>query len=263
MGVACGDLDGDGLPDLAVTNFYNEAMTYYRNLGGGMFVDATAAVGLDLPTRTVLGFGTAFLDADDDGRLDLAAVNGHVNDLRPEAPWRMPARLLLGGPKGRLTDVSGRSGAPWRVPRLARGLAVGDLDNDGRADLLIVGQNEPLAYLHNATRGGHSLTLSLEGAGSNRDAVGAVVAVAAGGRRQVAWRFGGGSFQSASDPRLHVGLGAADRVESVEVTWPSGRVDRFAGLPADAGYRFVEGRPDATPLPGFRARRPHQESDRP
>ena len=95
MGVAAGDLDGDGLIDLAVTNFYGESTTFYRNLGAGNFTDATASVGLAVATRRLLGFGVAFLDADNDGRLDLASANGHVNDLRPNYPYQMPAQLLI------------------------------------------------------------------------------------------------------------------------------------------------------------------------
>ena len=207
MGVAAGDLDGDGLIDLAVTNFYGESTTFYRNLGGGVFTDATASIGLAVASRRLLGFGVALLDADNDGRLDLASANGHVNDLRPNYPYLMPAQLLLGGRDGRLTDVSDRAGDPWQVPRMGRGLAVGDLDNDGRQDVLILSHNQPLAYFHNRTEGGRFLTLRLEGRQSNRDVVGAKVAVVSGGRRRVAWRIGGGSYQSASDPRLHFGLG--------------------------------------------------------
>ena len=127
---------------------------------------------------------------------------------------------------------------------MGRGLAVGDLDNDGRA-----GRADPVAQPApglppQPDRGGPiPASLRLEGAASNRDAVGARVAVVAGGRRRVAWRIGGGSYQSASDPRLHFGLGDAPRVESVEVTWPSGRVDRYADLPAPSGYLLREGRP--------------------
>ena len=111
MGVAAGDLDGDGLIDLAVTNFYGESTTFYRNLGGGNFTDATAAVGLAVASRRLLGFGVALFDADNDGRLDLASANGHVNDLRPNYPYQMPAQLLIGGADGRLTDCL-RPGRP-------------------------------------------------------------------------------------------------------------------------------------------------------
>jgi len=254
MGTACGDLDGDGKPDLAVTNFYGESTTFFRNLGGGMFADQTAAFGLAAPSRFLLGFGIAFLDADADGRLDLATANGHVVDDRPNFPYAMPAQLLLGGAGGRLTDASATAGPAWRVPRVARGLAVGDLDNDGRVDLLLTAQDGPLAYFHNRTEGGHSATFRLEGTASNRDGVGAVVTLTAGGRRQVIPRLGGGSFQSAADPRVRFGLGDQPRVESVEVRWPSGRVDRHRDLPGDAGYLLREGEATPRPLPGFAPR---------
>jgi hypothetical protein len=251
MGIACGDLDGDGLPDLAVTNFYGESTTFYRNLGSGLFADDTAAVGLAAPSRFLLGFGTAFIDVDNDGRLDLATANGHVNDYRPATAYAMPAQLFRGGAEGRLVDATGTAGAAWSVPRVGRGLAAGDVDNDGRLDLLIVSQGAPLAYLHNRTEGGHWVTLRLEGRATNRDAVGARVVVESGGRRQVAWRIGGGSYLSASDPRLHFGLGTAGRVDAVEVTWPSGRVDRYRNLPVDTGYWLREGDSEPGALAGF------------
>ncbi len=140
MGTACGDLDGDGLPDLFVTNFYGESTTFFRNLGSGAFTDQTAAIGLAAPSRFLLGFGIVLLDADNDGRLDLATANGHVNDDRPDYPYQMPASLFLGGTDGRLTDVTTAAGEPWTVPRVARGLAVGDLDNDGRVDVVVLPQ---------------------------------------------------------------------------------------------------------------------------
>jgi hypothetical protein len=257
MGVACGDVDGDGRLDLAVTNFYNEYVAFYRNLGDGVFVDHTASVGLTVPTRYRLGFGISFLDANNDGRLDLVTANGHVDDFRPGVPYYMRSQLLIGSDDGRqFVDVSDGAGPPFQVPLLGRGLAVGDLDNDGRVDILIVLQGQPLVYFHNKTENaGHWLTLRLEGfsssSSSNRDAVGARVTVVSGGHRQFGWRIGGGSYQSASDPRLHFGVGKTDHVELIEVTWPSGKVDQFQNLPADTGYLVREG--DALPhrLPGF------------
>src|SRR5439155_3109515 len=118
MGVACGDLDGDGRPDLAVTNFFGESTTFYRNLGRTMFADATAAVGLKAPSRFLLGFGITFLDVDNDGCLDLATANGHIHDLRPKVPYAMRAQLLAGDLKGRLTNITAQSGPVWSVPRV-------------------------------------------------------------------------------------------------------------------------------------------------
>ncbi|HLH28047.1 MAG TPA: VCBS repeat-containing protein, partial [Acidimicrobiales bacterium] len=172
MGVACGDHDGDGRPDLAVTNFFGESTSLYHNLGSGLFADRTAGVGLAAPSRYLLGFGIAFLDANNDGRLDLMTANGHVSDYRPDIPYAMPAQLLIGGERGRLTDVSAQAGPPFQVPLLGRGLAAGDLDNDGRVDALIGAQDEPLVYFHNRTAGGHFVTIRLEGTASNRDGVG-------------------------------------------------------------------------------------------
>ena len=246
MGIACDDLDGDGRPELVVTNFYGESSTLYQNLGCGLFADRTSAAGLREPTRFLLGFGVALLDVNNDGRLDLAMANGHVNDARPDFPYGMPATLFLGGPSGRFRDVTDRAGPAWPVPRVGRGLAAGDLDNDGRLDLVIVSEGEPLAYFHNRSRQvGHFLSLSLEGTRSNRDAVGALVSVVVVGRRQTRQRVGGGSYQSANDHRLHFGLGDATRVDQVEVRWPSGQCDRFRGLESDAIYHLREGDPAA------------------
>ncbi len=138
------------------------------------------------------------------------------------------------------------------MKRVGRGLAVGDLDNDGRPDALILAQNEPLAYFHNRSEGaGRFITFRLEGTRSNRDGIGARVTVTAGGRRQMIDRIGGSSYQSANEPRLHFGLGDAERVESVEIRWPSGRVDRHRDLPAGTGYLMREGDSKARPLAGL------------
>jgi hypothetical protein len=250
MGVACGDLDGDGLVDLAVTNFYGESTTFYHNLGLGQFCDRSAAIGLARPTRSMLGFGIAFLDANNDGRLDIAIANGHVSDFRPAASYAMPAQLLIGCEGRRLLNVTD---APWNRPRIGRGLAVGDLDNDGRLDVLIVSQDGPLALFQNTTTGDEDfVTLGLEATSSHRSAIGARVTVTAGGKSQVAQRFAGGSYLSASDGRLHFGLGRVRKIDRIEVTWPSGHVDRLEELAADAGYLLREGESKPQALVGFR-----------
>ena len=128
---------------------------------------------------------------------------------------------------------------------------MGDLDNDGRTDVVIVSHRTPLAFFRNQTSpGAHSVDFLLEGTRSNRDGIGAIVTVKAGGRVRRGWRFGGGSFQSASDPRLHFGLGQ-DRIAEVEVHWPSGQIDRFTGIESDRSYRLREGSKTAFPLRAF------------
>ena len=167
----------------------------------------------------------------------------------------MPLQLLLGGPDGRLTDHSQAAGPAFGALHLARGLAIGDLDHDGRLDALVVAQNEPLIYLHNETeRPGHFLTLRLEGTRSNRDAVGARVTISAGGRRHVAQRYGGGSYLSATDPLIHFGLGDAASIDWVEVRWPSGVVNRFHHFEVDAAYHLREGTTESKPLNGWMRR---------
>ncbi|MDR3619131.1 MAG: FG-GAP-like repeat-containing protein [Paludisphaera borealis] len=249
MGIACGDLDGDGKIDLAVTNFYGESTSLYHNHGGGVFSDRSTAAGLAAPTRYMLGFGIAAFDADNDGRLDLAQANGHVNDYRPATPYAMPAQLFLGVGSGRLADVSDRSGAPWSVPRLARGLAVGDLDSDGRPEVIILSENQPLACLRQADSTNHQIGFKLVGDTSNRDAVGAEVAITAGGRRQIGYRHGGGSYQSAGTPLLHFGLGTATVVDRAEIHWPSGRRQVIEKMAADHVYQIREGDPEPKRFP--------------
>ena len=153
MGVACGDLDGDGRPDLMVTNFYGEGTTLYQNLGEGLFADRSAASGIGLATRYLLGFGIAMADVD---QRRPARRHDHQRPCQRQpariSPTPCPAGSTRTGPDGRLVDVSSQAGDCWEVPRVGRGLAAGDLDNDGRVDALILAQNEPLAYFHNRTR---------------------------------------------------------------------------------------------------------------
>ena len=252
MGVACGDIDGDGRADLIVTNFYGEGVTYYQNLGQGLFTDRSAASGLGLATRYLLGFGIATVDVSNRGRLDVMITNGHVNDNRPYYLYAMPSRLYENRTDGRFVDVSDEAGAPWAVPRVGRGLAAGDLDNDGRVDAVIVAQNEPAAFFHNRTIDvGHFVSFTLAGVKSNRYGIGARVTLMAGGRKQTAQRTGGGSYQSSNDPRLHFGLADQDRIASVEVRWPSGIIDRWTNLAVDRGYILREGNASAIPAPRF------------
>jgi tetratricopeptide (TPR) repeat protein len=269
MGVAAADVDGDGLVDLAVTNFFNESTTVFRNLGGGLFADQSAVLGVTAPSRFLLGFGIVLVDFDNDGLTDYMTANGHVTDSRPAIPWRMPLQVFQGtssiSKSGRVefrfTDASADAGDAFRIPLLARGLACGDLDGDGLVDVVAQSQNDPLLHLKNesgtgmpADRRPHWLGLELRGMKSNRDGVGVRAVVTLRDtdgqeRKLTSWRVGGGSFQSASDGRLHFGLGGgvsmndspAVVVESLRVEWPSGQVDEIVRPPIDRVLIVREG----------------------
>jgi hypothetical protein len=249
MGVEAGDLDGSGRPSVFVTNFQNEPNVVYRNRGRLLFDDWTLQSGLGPPSIPRLGFGCVFFDADLDGRLDVAVANGHINrdsaELYSGAPYAQEAQLFLGTASGRFRDVSAQVGAYFRTRVVGRGLAWADYDNDGLPDLAFSHNGGPAALLRNRTATNHTwLRLELIGDGqkSNRNAIGARVEVEAGGVKQVRFVNGGGSYLSASERRLLVGLGTADRARRVRVTWPSGREQVFEDLAGRKWWRLHEGR---------------------
>lgn len=222
MGVARGDLDGDGQPDLLVANFLGRATVGFRNLGGGLYADQSAAFGLTKTTRDVLGFGLGLDDFDGDGDLDLLQANGHVLDRdRLGVPFAMRP-LLLRNDGGRFVDASAGAGPWFGAAILGRGVAVGDLDGDGRPDAVVNALDAPAAVLRNVSEG-RGLTIVLEG----RETVGASVRATIGDRQVVREIPGGGSYLSASSREVHIGLKAAERVERLEVAWPSGRVEHW------------------------------------
>ncbi len=256
MGVDADDLDGDGRPDLYVTAYARESDTFFRNEGDGLFQDVTQGSGLGPPSWFGLAFGVAFLDADRDGRLDIAVANGHVDPTvddfhDPKNRFRQLAQIYRNAGGGRFVDVSDQAGPYFQMPRVGRGIAAGDFNDDGLTDLAIANSGEPLALLRNDSRPlGGWLRLSLQGARGNRDAIGAKLTVKfADGTSLVRYRKGGGGYLSAADPRLLVGLGPHPRAESVEVRWPSGFVQTVGPLDGDRGYRIVEGSERVEPTP--------------
>jgi enediyne biosynthesis protein E4 len=243
MGIALGDADGDGLPDLFITHLRSETNTLYRGAGPLGFADATDGAGLAGPSLPWTGFGTAFVDVDLDGDLDLVVVNGRVTRgpletaARPPAYWDAyaePDLLFLNDGAGRFVLAGAEGGLADLPPANGRGLATGDVDGDGAADLLVTDEGGPVRLLRGEPPAGrHWLEVRLAEPGRGRDGGGAPVAVAAGGRRLRRWIVGGGSFLSASDPTLHFGLGKAAAVEEVAVSWPGGGRLVLRGLPAD------------------------------
>jgi hypothetical protein len=247
MGVEAGDLDGSGRPSLFVTNFQNNPNIFFRNRDNLVFQDWSFPSGLGGPSIHRLGFGTVLLDADLDGNPDLAVANGHVDPEAPRKhgiPMEQEAQLFLGDGTGLYRDVSAQVGPYFRQLRVGRGLAYADFDNDGRPDLVFSHNAGRMALLHNRTEtanGWLKLELIGDGKKSNRNAVGARVEIEAGGKRQVRFVIGGGSYLSASERRMLVGLGAANRAERVTVLWPSGRRQEFRDLEGRRWWRLHEG----------------------
>lgn len=258
MGVAATDFNSDGQIDLAVTNFFNESTSLFQNLGSGIFADRTAALGVSAASRFRLGFGIIFADFDNNSLPDFITANGHVTDSRPAIPWRMPLQLFLNRQTGKASgiqptklsglviqtfeDFSNSSGPVFQRDLLARGLVSSDLNHDGKVDVVVQSQNDPLLYLKNTTETAQNwVELDLIGIRSNRDGIGAKLELTVGNRHLTAWKFGGGSFQSATSGRIHMGLADAKMLTKLTVTWPSGAIDQFDNLEPNKIYRLVEG----------------------
>lgn len=233
MGLAVADQDGDGLPDLFVTNYAFETNALYRNLGGFVFQHVSEATGLGAPSFPYVGFGTDFADLDDDGDLDLVVANGHtVDDPKSLDLGEIPGQellLFIADGRGRFETAGVEAGAVFGRTYVGRGTIPGDIDDDGDLDLIVTSVDVPTLVLANSPspgrpRSGHFLTVVLHGRGMNSDAVGAKVEVVAGGRTQTRTVMAGTSYLCDADPRLHFGLGElAGDVDVVRITWPSGK----------------------------------------
>lgn len=225
MGATAADYAHSGWLSIFRTNFSDERETLYRNNGRAEFEDATQAAGMARNTRFV-GWGCVFFDFDNDGWRDLMLVNGHVFpevDRKQTDVRYKDRRILYRNNAGKFEDISEQAGAGVTAKHSSRGLAVGDIDNDGTLELLVNNQGERPSLLKQVARpGGGWIILALKGTRSNRSAIGARVRVTAGGVTQIDEVRSGGSYLSQSDLRLHFGLGSALRVESIEVSWPSG-----------------------------------------
>lgn len=251
MGADWGDYDRDGLPDLIVTAFSDESFALFRNVGKATFEQANDATGLSVPTFKPLGFGTKWLDIDNDGWPDVVFATGHVYDAihqtDPQSTFRQPLMLFhneQGKDNGRMfRDLVPQMSLEIRRPMLGRGLATGDYDNDGKMDLLVVDFEGAPLLLHNvSTPPNHWMSLDLRNTGTNHFAYGAQVRARSGQQTWIGQVSPASSYLSSSDPRIHWGLGSLQSLEEVAIRWPDGRREVLHNVPADRLLTITEGK---------------------
>ena len=246
MGIAIGDYNHTGRPSLYVTNFSDENDLLYRNEGGWNFKEVSYAAGVALPSLPWVKWGTAFVDLDNDGWLDLVAVSGHVypqvDSLPSGGGYREPKMFHLNQKDGTFCDASDLAGKALMERHVSRGLAVGDLFNDGNMDVVIGDiDGGPMVLRNRGISGHHWVSFELTGTKSNRLALNARITIVAGGITQTDEVHSGGSYLSQNDLRIHFGLANATKIDKVEIHWPSGYNEALTNLAVDHYYSVVEG----------------------
>jgi hypothetical protein len=246
MGIAIGDYLHTGRPSLYVTNFSDENNLLYRNDGNWNFTDVSYPSGVALPSLPFVKWGTAFVDVDNDAWLDLITVSGHVypqvDTLPSGARYREPKLLQLNQKDGTFCDASDEAGPALKEKHVSRGLAVVDLFNDGNMDIVIGDlDGRPMILKNHGVPGRHWVSFELAGTKSNRLALNARIKIVAGGVTQTDEIHSGGSYLSQNDLRVHFGLGDVKKIDSVEIRWPSGKVESLGPLTADQYYSVLEG----------------------
>jgi enediyne biosynthesis protein E4 len=246
MGIDVADFDNSGLPGVAITNFDNEMIGLYRS-NGTSFEDIAPQSGVGMASKNSLGFGCVFLDLNLDGWLDFAVANGHIDEtvrnIRGNVGYAQPPQLFLNSGKGSFRDVAAEAGGGFDQPKVGRGLAYADFDRDGDLDLLLTTNNGP-AYLYRNDQlaGNRSIRFRLLGTKSNRDAIGAVVRVFAGGITQSRMVKGGSSYLSQSELPVTFGLEKRDRIDRVVIDWPNGGTEEYKSLAGGRCYECTEGK---------------------
>jgi hypothetical protein len=246
MGVDFADYDHDGLLDIFVTNFAEQSSALYHNLGHGQFDDVRQSAQVAKDSYPLVGWGASFFDMDNDGWPDLFVANGHVypqmDSVKNSAPYAQRMLLYRNNRNGTFSEVSEPAGLAALPSKSRRGAAFGDVANNGNIDIVVLNVGEaPSLLLNTAANSNHRVLFKLVGAKSNRAAIGARVTVHAAGMMQFNEVRGGSSYLSQNDLRLHFGLGPATRIDSIEVRWPSGKVEELKNLEADKIYTLMEG----------------------
>jgi len=246
MGADAADYDRSGHPSVIISNFANQMVSLYHNEGNGLFVDEAPQSEVGRATLVTLGFGCFFFDYDNDGWPDIFVADGHIEDqiehVQKRVRYAEPSHLFrnLGG--GKFQEVTEQMGEAFAAPRVARGAAYADIDNDGYLDVLVTTNSGPAYLFHSEGGSNHSLRLKLVGTKSNRDGIGAVVRVTAGGEKQWKMLRSGSSYLSQSELVLTFGLGAQSKADTIEIQWPSGQVDRLSNLDAGQTATVQEGK---------------------
>lgn len=246
MGVDAADYDRSGHPSILITNFANQMLSLYHNEGNGLFVDEAPRSEVGRATLVTLGFGCFFFDYDNDGWPDIFVADGHIENeierVQKRVSYAEPPHLFRNLGAGKFQEVTQQMGAAFASPKVARGTAYGDIDNDGALDILLT-TNAGRAWLfHNEGGTNHSLRVKLSGTKSNRDGIGAIVRVNVGSGKQWQMLRSGSSYLSQSELVLTFGLGAPKQVDSLEVEWPSGQVDKLGNIPGDQMITIQEGK---------------------
>ncbi|MBI3664241.1 MAG: CRTAC1 family protein [Acidobacteria bacterium] len=245
MGVDAADFDRSGFPSILITNFSNQMISLYHNEGNGLFVDEAPRSEAGRASLLTLGFGCFFFDYDLDGWLDIYVANGHIEReierVQKRVTYAQPAHLFRNLGKGQFSEITAQLGPAFAARRVARGAAYADIDNDGDLDVLVMTNGGPAVLFRNDGGSNHSLRVRLSGARSNRDGIGAVVKVIAGGETQSRMMRSGSSYLSQSELVLTFGLAQRTKADTMEVLWPSGQVDRLSNIAAGQTIIVTEG----------------------
>jgi len=245
MGVAAADYDRSGYPSLIITNFSNQMLAFYHNERNGLFVDEAPHSEVGRASLLTLGFGCFFFDYDLDGWPDIYIANGHIEDaierVQPRVKYAEPPHLFRNLGAGKFAEVTDAMGRAFASPRVARGAAYGDINNDGALDVLVSTNGGPTSLFKNTGAKNHSLRIKLVGTKSNRDGLGALARVTTGAETQAKTLTSGGSYLSSSELILTFGLGDRTKADSIEITWPSGQIDHAANIRADQIITVKEG----------------------